>query len=103
MLSERLTGREIQDTMMVALLKLAEAQGATVTMTRENGGLEIFVALPEGKQYDFGHTGFGASTKNGDYTEFDVWHDVLVGISYSVIDSEFDDDDLCDSCKEIFG
>jgi hypothetical protein len=101
MLTERLMDAEVFQTIKEAVYCLAQAQGATVTTTRKDGHLEVWVSLPDGKEYNFGHTGFGASTKHGTLTEFDVWHDVLVGITYPVIDSEEDDEEdfICEDCK----
>lgn len=85
-ITERITKEQLTDTLAVAVYELAQAQGATVTVS-EYPEFGVWIELPSGKQYDWGHTGFGMKA-TGDATVLDVWHDCLVGISYKVIDAE---------------
>lgn len=86
-ITERLDNPELLHTLENAVRILARAQGAKLTVTHDEDEINVWVALPDGFEYTHGHTGFGMSSDNPDefVTHLDVWHDVLVGISFPVV------------------
>lgn len=90
MITERLDNPELLETLERAVRVLAAEQGAKLTVTTERNHLSVYVSLPDGCEYSHGHTGFGMSTEQSDsfITHLDVWHDVLVGISFHVFAAE---------------
>lgn len=62
-------------------------QGSTLTVTGEPGSLEATVTLPDGYEWDFGHTGIGLSQRDGQ-TEEEFWAELMLGMAYKVVKSE---------------
>lgn len=89
MITERLENHEVLHTLEAAVRALAQAQGAKLTVTHEGDDISVYVQLPDGFEYSYGHTGFGMSSKHAELfiTHLDVWHDVLFGISLPVVET----------------
>jgi len=87
MITERLDNPQLLHTLENAVRTLAQAQGAKLTVTNEGDEINVWVSLPDGFEYTHGHTGFGMASNNPDefISHLDVWHDVLVGISFPVV------------------
>jgi len=100
MITNRLDNPQLVETLKEADRALADARGASITETRTGYELDVWVELPDGFEYSWGHTGFGMSTThaNGPLTHLDVWHDVLKGISFPVIETG-EEEELCESCS----
>lgn len=94
MITERLDNPEVLHTLERAVRTLAAAQNAKLTVTTDGHDIDVYVSLPDGFEYSHGHSGFGMSSKNDKMfiTHFDVWHDVLAGISFPVWETGFGDD-----------
>lgn len=93
MITNRLDNPELLHTLERAVHTLAAEQNASLTVTTRGHNIDVWVELPDGYEYLHGHTGFGISSEPDDVTHLDVWHDVLVGISYPVVESS---DDKCE-------
>ena len=88
MITERLDNPELLHTLELAVRTLARAQGASITVEEgPQAFLSVWVGLPDGYEYSHGHTGFGYDNLGEGVSQLDVWHDVLVGISYPVLPS----------------
>lgn len=97
MITERIDYRQLLSTLEGAVRTLAQAQGATITVTHSpTHNIEVNVELPDGMEYIHGHSGFGMSSDMDDCSHLDVWHDVLMGISFPVVAADDDDDCTCD-------
>lgn len=94
MITSRLDNPELLHTLERAVRHTVKLQGSILTVREWYQHLEVTVELPEGYTWSYGHSAFSMNTETAECSHLDVWHDVLVAISYPVWRDL--DDDACE-------
>jgi hypothetical protein len=62
-------------------------QNSKLTVSGESGSLEATVELPDGLEWDFGHSGIALTQREGQ-SDSEFWEELMLGMRYKVVLSE---------------